>query len=86
MEETGSVENHYDMFLSYEAANRDLCAKLSSSLKELGYRVWIDLENNNEGDRYEAIAEGIEKSECVLVCVSEKYSQNESCKKVRYQE
>ncbi|CAF2614297.1 unnamed protein product [Rotaria sp. Silwood2] len=68
----------YDVMISYCHHDKDLCHKLYERLVQDGYRVWIDLENMY-GETVTRMAEGIENSKFVLICMSEKYKSSSSC-------
>ncbi|ESO95468.1 hypothetical protein LOTGIDRAFT_78426, partial [Lottia gigantea] len=48
-------------------------------LKENGYSVWIDI-NDMEGSTLQAMADAVEKSSVVLMCMSEKYKESSNCR------
>ena len=48
-------------------------------LQELGYKVWIDVENI-KGSTLEAMALGIEQAAVVVICASEKYKISPNCR------
>ena len=61
--------------ISYERDYRDTCMKMKSELEKMGYSIWT-----NEEDDLEKMANTIENSVCVLVCMSEKYKKSSSCR------
>lgn len=48
-----------------------------------GYRVWIDYEQMG-GSTLQAMAEAVENSAVVLVCMSEKYKESPNCRTGQY--
>jgi TIR domain len=68
----------YDLMISYSHSNKELCHQIHQSLIELKYRVWIDLENMH-GSTFQSMAQGIEASEMILVCMSNPYKQSAYC-------
>jgi hypothetical protein len=68
------------IMISYNRDNRDLCLKIKNDLISKGYEVWIDVEKIS-GSSLESMAEAIENSECVLICMTEKYKVSSYSKK-----
>jgi hypothetical protein len=66
--------------ISYNHASKPLCLDIYNSLTNDGYNVWIDLEDMH-GSILVAMAQGIDNSDIILYCVTEKYSQSLSCQK-----
>lgn len=60
------------IMISYNTQSRELCLKIKSFLESLGYSIWIDIENIH-GSSLEAMATAIENSDCILICMTEKY-------------
>lgn len=60
------------IMISYNKTNREMCLKIKSALEQLGFVIWIDVENI-AGSSLEAMASAIESSDCILMCMSEKY-------------
>jgi hypothetical protein len=60
------------IMISYNSANREMCMSIKKELEALGYIIWIDVENIH-GSSLEAMALAIENSDCILVCMTEKY-------------
>lgn len=69
------------IMISYNSQSRSDCLKIKAELEQLGYSVWIDIENIS-GSSLEAMAKAIENSQCVLMCMSEKYKQSPNCRAV----
>ena len=65
----------YDLMISYSHSNKDLCHQIHQNLIQLKYRVWIDLENMF-GSTFQSMAQGIEASEMILICMSNSYKQS----------
>ena len=63
------------IMISYNTQSRDLCMKIKSVLEQMAYSVWIDIENIH-GSSLEAMATAIENSDCILICMTEKYKVN----------
>ncbi|CAF0720479.1 unnamed protein product [Adineta ricciae] len=68
----------YDMMISYCHADKDLIYKIHQFLLDQGFKIWIDL-NNMFGPAMSAMAEAVENSEFVLLCMSDSYKQSTYC-------
>ncbi|GFR88272.1 hypothetical protein ElyMa_002513400 [Elysia marginata] len=71
------TKNH--IFISYSWNEKELVKKIHSSLVAEGYQTWIDWERM-EGSTLEAMAQAVENSAVVLVCMSERYKQSPNCR------
>lgn len=71
--------NQKHIMISYNRESRDLCLKVKAELEKLGYKIWIDVESIH-GSSLEAMANAIENSVCVLMCMTEKYKQSANCR------
>ncbi|KAK3578382.1 hypothetical protein CHS0354_025476 [Potamilus streckersoni] len=67
------------VFLSYSWSDKEIVYKIRDRLKAEGYAIWIDVERMG-GSTLEAMADGIENSAVVLICMSEKYKQSPDCR------
>ena len=64
----------YDVFLSYSAKNKQVVHALAERLKHDGLRVWLDEWEIHPGDMIGLkIAEGVERSRTLLMCMSRAY-------------
>ncbi|CAF1592718.1 unnamed protein product, partial [Didymodactylos carnosus] len=69
----------YDIMISYSHDNRDLCYLIHECLLKLKkYQVWID-KDRMHGSLMERMAEAIEDSQTVLICMSSKYKLSQAC-------
>jgi hypothetical protein len=66
--------------ISYSHASKPLCLDIYNCLINDGYNVWFDLEQMH-GSILVAMAKGIDDSDIILYCVTEKYSQSTNCQK-----
>jgi male-specific lethal 1 len=57
--------------------------QISDGLKLNGYKAWIDVEQM-EGSTLQAMAEAVENSCVVLVCISERYKDSPNCRSGGY--
>lgn len=75
--EPNQVEK-YDLMISYCHAQRDICHRLYDSLVRDQFKVWIDKENMY-GSTLKSMAEAIEYSDIILMCMSSKYKESNAC-------
>ncbi|KAK3578384.1 hypothetical protein CHS0354_025478 [Potamilus streckersoni] len=67
------------IFLSYSWSDKEIAYQIRDRLRAEGYAIWIDVERMG-GSTLEAMADGIENSAVVLICMSEKYKQSPNCR------
>lgn len=71
----------WEIFISYASKDYSIVEKIVSDLKIRGIRYWLDREQINPGDSFpEKIAEGLQKSRCVLTCFSRNQLQSGWCR------
>jgi hypothetical protein len=64
----------YDVFISYASADSEPVKRLVQRLKQDSFRIWIDQEQMGGGNVvFSALAEGLQNSAHVIVCLSEAY-------------
>lgn len=76
-----STKRH--VMISYNRESRDLCLKIKKELEAAGHKVWIDIDDIH-GSSLESMANAIEHSQCILICMTEKYKQSPNCRAVSY--
>lgn len=92
---TGERMFQYDMMISYCHADKELVYKIHKFLLERGLKIWIDLDNmygpgkqiliillrlvSYEFLAMNAMADAVENSEFVLLCMSDSYKQSTYC-------
>jgi hypothetical protein len=69
----------FDIMISYCHKDKELCHRLYYRLLENKFRVWIDLENMY-GPIVQRMAEAIENSHFVLICMSDAYKSSTYCR------
>jgi hypothetical protein len=69
----------YDMMISYCWAQKPLCHKVNDRLEKDGFKVWLDRDEMH-GSIIERMAEAIEQSRFVLICMSSNYKKSTNCK------
>jgi hypothetical protein len=72
-------EDNKHVMISYNSASREACLRIKKELENLGYKVWIDVDSIH-GSSLESMANAIEKSWCVLMCMTENYKQSTNCR------
>jgi hypothetical protein len=71
--------NGKHIMISYNRASRDLCLAIKQELEKNKFKVWIDVESIS-GSSLESMANAIEQSICILMCMTEKYKQSTNCR------
>ncbi len=66
-------------FFTSNRDSRDLCLQIKAEIEKLDLKVWIDIEAIS-GSSLESMANAIENSICVLMCMTEKYKQSANCR------
>ncbi len=72
-------DENYDIMISYSHSNKDLCHQVHQTLIKLNYRVWLDFENMY-GSTLQSMAQAIESSTIILICMSNPYKQSAYCR------
>lgn len=67
------------IMISYNSKSRETCMKIKNEFEKLGFRIWIDVESIY-GSSLEAMANAIDTSFCVLMCVTENYKESNFCR------
>ncbi|CAF0853266.1 unnamed protein product [Adineta steineri] len=74
---TRGLKGH--VMISYNRSVTAMCLKIRDRLKALNYSVWLDVDNIN-GGVLEAMADAVEHSSIVLICMNEQYKQSYYCR------
>ncbi|UJR19284.1 hypothetical protein I4U23_022413 [Adineta vaga] len=69
----------YDIMISYSHSDKQLCHSIHERLSRDGFRVWIDRDQMH-GSTMVAMADAIENSEIILICMSDAYKQSVYCR------
>ena len=70
----------YDIMISYEHGDRKMCEQIYERLTNQNkLRVWFD-KKNMYGSVMDSMAEAVEESEFVLICMSEDYKKSQCCR------
>ena len=65
--------------ISYQWDDQEYCIKMKDYLIGVGYQVWMDIENMH-GSILDAMSSAIERSICIIMCMSHKYKESINCK------
>ncbi|CAF1332554.1 unnamed protein product [Rotaria sordida] len=68
----------YDIMISYSHKDKELCLQIHEQLIKDGFRVWLD-KDCLRGSTMAGIANAIENSEYVMICMSNMYKQSVYC-------
>ncbi len=68
--------------ISYQWDKQTTCLAIKENLEQAGYTVWMDVEKM-VGDLNDRMAEAVDNSGIILVCMSEKYQNSKNCQKVK---
>lgn len=74
-----NLDKKFDVMISYSHKDKELCQKIHEQLIQNGYRVWVDVKEMH-GNLMEAMAQAIESSTIVILCISEDYQRNNYCR------
>ncbi|CAF3669446.1 unnamed protein product [Rotaria socialis] len=69
----------FDIMISYSHKEKVLCKQIYEELTKAGYRVWIDFDQMH-GNVMDAMAQAIEQSNTVIMCMSEQYRKSNYCR------
>ena len=76
-------ETTFDIMISYSHKDKEICTQLYNELVNAGYCVWIDFDQMH-GNVMDAMAEAIERSKTILICMSEQYRRSNYCRAEAY--
>ncbi|CAF4502919.1 unnamed protein product, partial [Rotaria sp. Silwood2] len=68
----------YDAMISYSHKDKEICRRIHDTLIADNFRVWIDLERMY-GVMMQAMADAIEQSRYVIICMSDNYCVSPYC-------
>jgi hypothetical protein len=69
--------------ISYSHKDEIICRQIYDELIKAGYRVWIDFDQMH-GNVMDAMAQAIEHSNTILICMSEQYRRSNYCRAEAY--
>ncbi|CAF1563988.1 unnamed protein product [Rotaria sp. Silwood1] len=72
-------EKIFDIMISYSHKDEIICQTIYEELIKKGYRVWIDYVQIH-GNVMDAMAQAIERSHIIIICMSEQYRKSNYCR------
>ncbi len=72
-------EKKFDIMISYSHKDKILCQQLYEELTKASYHVWIDFDQMH-GNVMDAMAQAIEQSHTIIICMSEDYRKSNYCR------
>ncbi|CAF1501402.1 unnamed protein product, partial [Rotaria sp. Silwood1] len=72
-------EEIFDIMISYSHEEKVLCKQIYDELIKYGYRIWIDFDQMH-GNVMDAMAQAIEQSHIIIICMSEQYRKSNYCR------
>ena len=73
------TEERFDLMISYSHKDEIICRQIYDELIKAGYRIWIDFDQMH-GNVMDAMAQAIEQSNTILICMSEQYRRSNYCR------
>lgn len=70
------------IMISYQWSHQDILLKVRDQLQELGYKVWMDVDQMG-GSTLEAMAAAVEDACIILMTISNPYKQSANCRSGR---
>ncbi|XP_035824677.1 uncharacterized protein LOC101851026 isoform X2 [Aplysia californica] len=77
--DSSTTSSNLHIMISYNWSDQKKLIEVRDSLKSRGYNMWMDIDNLS-GSTLQGMAEAVEQSEIVLVCMSEKYKESPNCR------
>jgi hypothetical protein len=79
-----NIKTDKPIFISYSRVNRDFAADLRTRLEAEGYKVWRDIDDIENGEKFwQSIQEAIRGSDTVIMCLSQEALGSEFVNKER---
>eukprot|EP00057_Strongylocentrotus_purpuratus_P003753 XP_003727285.1 PREDICTED: uncharacterized protein LOC100890026 [Strongylocentrotus purpuratus] len=75
----GEEKSYSHIMISYQWGSQPVVLTIRDALKAAGYQVWLDVDHMH-GSTLQAMAEAVEKSYVVLMCISEGYKESPNCR------
>ena len=72
-------QSDFDIMISYSHKDQPICKQIYEHLIHIGYRVWIDFDQLH-GNVMDAMAQAIERSQMIIICMSEQYRRSNYCR------
>ena len=74
-----SVAGTGHLMISYQWDVQPTVLRVAASMRERGFRVWVDTEMMS-GSTLDAMAAAVENAHCVLICITERYKASANCR------
>ncbi len=74
-----SDKKTFDIMISYSHKDEIICRQIYDELIKAGYLVWIDFDQMH-GNVMDSMAQAIERSNTMLICMSDKYRRSNYCR------
>ena len=75
---TTRSSNRYNVMLSYSQEDSIISHRLAARLIDEGFSVWM---SSNQSTEFDVTLRKMNKSDCIILCLSENYFENELCEK-----
>jgi hypothetical protein len=72
-------DTQFDVMISYAHKDMEICKQVYDELIRAGYRIWIDFDQMH-GNVIDAMAQAIERSHAIIICMSEHYQRSNFCR------
>ncbi|CAF4537520.1 unnamed protein product [Rotaria socialis] len=72
-------KENFDIMISYSHKDEIICRRIYEQLVDVGWRVWIDFDQMH-GNVMDAMAQAIEQSNTIIICMSEEYRKSNYCR------
>ena len=76
---SNGTEKRFDIMISYSHKEQQICKQVYDELSRAGYRVWVDFDQMH-GNVIDAMAQAIEQSHAIIICMSEHYQRSNFCR------
>ncbi|XP_064597655.1 uncharacterized protein LOC135464094 [Liolophura sinensis] len=73
------AEDVQHVMISYQWDSQDVLLKVRDQLRTRGYKTWMDVDYMG-GSTLQAMAEAVENSAAVLICMSQRYKDSPNCR------
>jgi hypothetical protein len=74
-----SNDTRFDVMISYSHKDQKIIKQVYDELVRAGYRIWIDFDQMH-GNIMDAMAQAIEQSHAIIICMSEHYQRSNFCR------
>jgi hypothetical protein len=74
-----SDKRTFDIMISYSHKDKVFCTRIYEELVRAGFHIWIDFDQMH-GNIMDAMAQAIEQSYTIIICMSEEYRKSNYCR------